>query len=89
MKKVLIIGHAHDMSITTKMLMDKIPDSEIISIDKVNKAFEPEPLKFELRNTLTNYEPVVVRPNKYSGEKIMTQRAERRKKNRDARKARR
>lgn len=96
MRKVLIIGHASEFQLATTMLLEKMPDVEIITHEEAerqrlttNKAFEPEPLKFELRNTTLDYDPVVISSNKYSGEKLVTARAKRRKQNRDARKSRR
>lgn len=102
MKKVLIIGHVghiNDMLMTTKMVMDKMPDAEFISHEEAekrgittNKAFEPEPIKFKIRDLEPITEPFITKnysSSKYSGEKITTQRSERRKKNRDARNARR
>lgn len=99
MKKVLIIGHATEFARIATTLLEKMPDAEFISHEEaeqrgitINKAFEPEPIKFKISDLEPISEPFISKnssSSKYSGEKITTQRSERRKKNRDARKSRR
>ena len=99
MKKVLIIGHATEFARMVTTLIEKMPDAEIILHEEaeqrgitINKVFEPEPIKFKISNLELTAKPFISKKSsssKYNGEKITTQRSERRKKNRDARKSRR
>jgi len=90
MRKVLLIGHASEFQLATTMLLEKMPDIEIITHEEAerqrlttNKSFEPEP--FVIKN-YHRVPPKVIYESKFGAPKELSKRAKRRK---DARNARR
>lgn len=89
MKKVLIIGNASEFQLATTMLLEKMPDIEIITHEEAerqrlttNKAFESEPIPFKIRDIEPIQDVILTKSpnqNKYSGEKFLSKRGERRK----------